>query len=177
MKTFHTSTLKKRQSAETIVFITLLVLALSLTMALGQEVPGGYLARGLGGFKGKFKLEEAPPPKRPTKPLPPLPVVYNPQPGRSGHTAKPITQTAAQQEFRASSETHFQIPGASGGGAPITPVAPIMPQQSMLNPQTLIHMFQSADGNTTMIPLNTGPSLYQLPSFPIRGSKAEYIRK
>ena len=80
MKTFHTSILKKRQSAETIVFVTLLVLALSLTMALGQEAPGGYLARGLGGFK----LGEAPPPKRPTKPLPPLPIVYNPQPGRSG---------------------------------------------------------------------------------------------
>ncbi len=173
MKTFHTSILKKRQSAETIVFVTLLVLALSLTMALGQEAPGGYLARGLGGFK----LGEAPPPKRPTKPLPPLPIVYNPQPGRSGHTAKPIIQTAAQPEFRASSETHFLTPGASGGGTPITPVAPIMPQQSMLNPQTLIHMFKGADGNTTMIPLNAGPSLYKLPAFPMRGSKAEYIRK
>ena len=173
MKTFHTSILKKRQSEETIVFVTLLVLALSLTMALGQEAPGGYLARGLGGFK----LGEAPPPKRPTKPLPPLPVVYNPQPGRSGLTAKPITQTAAQPEFRASSETHFLTPGMSGGGGPMAPTSPIMPQQSMLNPQTLIHMFKGADGNTTMIPLNTGPSLYQLPAFPIRGSKAEYIRK
>ena len=46
-------------------------------------------------------------------------------------------------------------------------------QQSFI----LIHMFKGADGNTTMIPLNTGPSLYQLPAFPIRGSKAEYIRK
>ena len=62
-------------------------------------------------------------------------------------------------------------------GAPLAPTAPIMPQQSMLNPQTLIHMFKGADGNTTIIPLNTGPSLYQLPAFPIRGSKAEYIRK
>ena len=173
MKVFHTSTMRKRQHAETIVFVTLLVLALSLTMAWGQEAPGGYLARGLGGFK----LSEAQPPKRPTKPLPPLPIVYNPQPGRSGHTAKPITQTAAQPEFRASSETHFLTPGASGGGAPLAPVTPITPQQSMLNPQTLIHMFQGADGNTTMIPLNTEPSLYQLPAFPIRGSKAEYIRK
>ena len=172
MKTLHTSILKNRQSAETIVFVTLLVLTLSLTMALGQEAPAGYLARGL----GDFKLGEAPPPKRPTKPLPPLPVVYNPQPGHSGHAAKPITQTAAQPEFRASSETHFLTPGI-GDSAPLVPVAPIIPQQSMLNPQTLIHMFKGADGNTTMIPLNTGPSLYQLPAFPIRGSKAEYIRK
>ncbi len=173
MKASHTSILRNRQPAETFVFVALLILALSLTMALGQEAPGGYLARGLGGFK----LSEAPPPKRPTKPLPPLPIVYNPQPGRSGHIAKPITQTAAQPEFRASSETHFLTPGAGGDGAPIVPVTPIMPQQSMLNPQTLIHMFQGADGNTTMIPLNTEPSLYQLPAFPIRGSKAEYIRK
>ena len=173
MKAFHTSTLKKWQPAEAIVFVTLLILALSLSMAWGQEAPGGYLARGLGGFK----LSEAPPPKRPTKPLPPLPIAYNPQPSRSGHTAKPITQTAAQSEFRASSETHFLTPGRSEGGTPIAPVTPIMPQQSMLNPQTLIHMFQGADGNTTMLPLNTGPSLYQLPAFPIRGSNAEYIRK
>jgi len=173
MKASHTSILRNRQPAETFVFVALLILALSLTMALGQEAPAGYLARGLGGFS----LSEAPPPKRPTKPLPPLPIVYNPQPGRSGHTAKPITQTVAQQEFSASSETHFLTPGASGVGAPITPVASIMPQQSMLNPQTLIHMFKGADGNTTMIPLNAGPSLYQLPAFPMRGSKAEYIRK
>jgi len=173
MKAFHTSKPKKWQPAENIVLIILLVLALSLSMAWGQEIPGGYLARGLGGFL----LSEAPPPKRPTKPLPPLPIVYNPQPGRSGHTAKPITQTAAQPEFRASSETHFLTPGANGVGTPTAPMTPIVPQQSMLNPQTLIHMFQGADGNTTMIPLSTGPSLYQLPAFPIRGSKAEYIRK
>ena len=44
------------------------MLALSLTMALGQETPGGYLARGLGGFKlgehvvlpeGKFERVKA----------------------------------------------------------------------------------------------------------------------
>ncbi len=150
-----------------------LLLAGMPRVALAQEAPAGYLARGL----GSFTLRQAPPPKRPTKPLPPLPVVYNPQPGRSGHAAQPITQTAAQPEFSASSETQFMIPGAGGAPGAQAPVAPILPQQSMLNPQTLIHMFKGADGNTTMIPLNAGPSLYQLPAFPIRGSKAEYIRK
>ena len=67
MKASHTSILRNRQPAETFVFVALLILALSLTMALGQEAPAGYLARGLGGFS----LSEAPPPKRPTKPLPP----------------------------------------------------------------------------------------------------------
>lgn len=171
MKTHAASSLKNRLPVE-VVLVVLSMLSLSMTMAMAQESPTGYLARRLGGFK----LSEAPPPKRPTKPLPPLPLVYNPQPGRSGHAAKPITQTAAQPEFRASSETQFLTPGLSSGGQ-MAPVAPIMPQQSMLNPQTLIHMFTGADGNTTIVPLNSGPSLYQLPAFPIRGSKAEYIRK
>ena len=173
MKTYAISSSKDRRHEKVVIYVIFFILSFSTAVANAQDVPTGYLTRRLGGFR----LSEAPPPKRPTKPLPPLPLVYNPQPGRSGHAAKPITQTAAQPEFRASSETQFLSPAVSGGGNQMAPIAPIMPQQSMLNPQTLIHMFKGADGNTTIVPLNSGPSLYQLPAFPIRGSKAEYIRK
>ena len=172
MKTDGISSFKNRRHEEVVISVIFSILSFSTTVAIAQDAPTGYLTRKL----GSFKLSEAPPPKRPTKPLPPLPLVYNPQPGHSGHAVKPITQTVAQPEFRASSETQFLSPTVSGGGQ-IAPIAPIMPQQSMLNPQTLIHMFKGADGNTTIVPLNSGPSLYQLPAFPIRGSKAEYIRK
>ncbi|MBR90085.1 MAG: hypothetical protein CMO66_02275 [Verrucomicrobiales bacterium] len=165
--------ISRRRKKDLAVMFVVLLLAGGLAAAWSQEAPGGYLARGLGGLK----LHEALPPKRPTKPLPPLPVVYNPQPGRSGHTPRPITQTAAQPELRATAQPAYIGPAPVITADNPAASSPIVPQQSLLNPRTLIHMFKKTDSNTTMlIPLNSGPSLYQLPAFPIRG-KAEYIRQ
>ena len=136
--------------------------------------PSGYLVR----TTPRFQLEESTEAKRPIVPLPPLPVVYNPQPRRSGQASLPATQTAAKGEFRTESNT-LLLPGqAIGGltpGMPLTP-APLIPQQSMFNPQSILRYFTvpAGSGNGTII--IDGPSLYQ-PTPIITGSKAVYERK
>jgi len=155
--------------------VWLLVLICLASQAIAAPAPKGYLARS----KPRFLLEEGAEAKRPVKPLPPLPVVYNPQPRLSGQTALPATQTAAKPEFRVESNTMFFQPGNALGGIngamPIAP-SPIVPQQNMFNPQSILRYYTvpAGAGNATIV--IDGPSLFQ-PAPIIPGSKAVYERR
>lgn len=134
----------------------------------------GYLARG----GGMFSLTEGPEPKRPMHVLPPLPLVYNPQPLISGMAAVPLVETSAAPSLRVESHT-FTLPTTLPGD-PLQPSLPgaFSPQPSTLNPMAVIRMFQTQvgnDRNTTGILLNDVPSLYQVPTH--RGSSAAYELK
>ncbi len=155
--------------------VWLLVLICLVSQAVAAPAPKGYLARS----KPRFLLEEGAEAKRPVKPLPPLPVVYNPQPRLSGQTALPATQTAARPEFRVESNTMFFQPGNALGGInsamPIAP-SPMVPQQNMFNPQSILRYYTvpAGAGNATIV--IDGPSLFQ-PAPIIPGSKAVYERR
>ncbi len=139
----------------------------------------GYLARG----GGLISLVESPEAKRPVAVLPPLPLVYNPQPLVSGLAAVPLVEAAAAPSMRAESHTFTlpavlpPIPGAGAMG-PAIPGGAFSPQPSTLSPLAVIRMFQTqvgGDRNTTGILLNDVPSLYQTPTH--RGSSAAYELK
>lgn len=156
------------------VGVWLLILLFLAGEAMAKPKPPGYLVR----TTPRFNLEESTEAKRPVTPLPPLPVVYNPQPRLSGQAALATTQTAAKGEFRVESSTFFLQGQPGGGRVPGMPLAPspLIPQQNMFNPQSILRYFTvpAGAGNATLI--IDGPSLYQ-PTPIIPGSKAVYERR